>query len=110
MAALLEVKCRLGLESGVFGHPELRVEIEGCFYTGGHPFIRTMAVGMELEEAGNDPVESHRAWMEEDPWPVSRERSVSKVAMKRMRQDIQVGFEFVQLGKLGSRDLRGQGM
>lgn len=71
VAALLEVKCRLGLESGVVGHPELRIEIESCFCTGGHPFIRAIAVRMELEEAGNDPVESHSAWMEEDPWPGS---------------------------------------
>jgi hypothetical protein len=32
------------------------------------------------------------------------------VTMKKMRWDIQVGFEFVQPGKLGSRDFRGQGM
>lgn len=89
MAALLEVECRLGLEWGVVGDLKLRVQIEGCFCTGRHPFIRTMDIEVKLEEAGNDPVESHRAWMEEDPWPGSWEWSVSRVAMKKM------GCEFV---------------
>lgn len=58
---------------GVVGDLKLKVQIEGCFCTGGHPFIRIKAMEVELEEAGNDPVESHRAWMEEDPRPVSWE-------------------------------------